>query len=65
MVKLSSRGLFALSLLFSISVIAVVFVTTFTEETITYILSFNLFFLVLAIVFRILALILWGVRIQL
>jgi uncharacterized protein (TIRG00374 family) len=64
-VKLSSRGLFALSLLFSFSVIAVVFAATFTEETLNYILSFNLFFLVLAIMFRILALILWGIRIQL
>ncbi|MFH0967338.1 MAG: flippase-like domain-containing protein, partial [Methanobacteriota archaeon] len=64
MVKLSSRGLFALSLLFSLSVISIVFITTFTKETITYILSFNLFFLVLAIGFRILALILWGVRIR-
>lgn len=63
--KLSSRALFALSILFSLFVIAIVFATTFTEETITYILSFNLFFLILAIGFRVLALILWGVRIQL
>lgn len=62
--KLSSRTLFILSLLFSLSVIAVVFATTFTKETITYILAFNFYFLVLAIVFRIIALIFWGVRIQ-
>ena len=42
-----------------------VFATTFTEETIGYILSFNIFFLLLAIGFRILALILWGLRIVL
>ncbi len=63
--KLSSRSLFALSLLFSFSVIVYIFVTTFTQETIEYILSFNLFFLAIAIGFRMLALILWGVRIQL
>ena len=51
-------------MLFSLTVIAIVFATTFTEETVTYILSFNIYFLILAIVFRILALILWGVRIQ-
>jgi glycosyltransferase 2 family protein len=62
--KLSSRTLFALSLLFSLSVIAIIFATTFTEETVAYILGFNLFFLALAIGFRILALMLWGVRIQ-
>ena len=63
-VKLSSRTLFALSILFSLSVIAIVFVTTFTKETVGYILAFNLCFLALAIGFRILALIFWGVRIQ-
>ncbi|WP_281267953.1 flippase-like domain-containing protein [Methanospirillum stamsii] len=54
-----------MSLLFSFSVIVLVFATTFTEETIGYILSFNIFFLLLAIGFRILALILWGLRIVL
>lgn len=63
--KFSSRSLFAISLLFSLSVIAIVFVTTFTQETIDYILSFNVYFLALAIGFRILALVLWAVRIQL
>lgn len=63
--KLSSRGLFAISMLFSFSVIIVVFGATFTEETIGYILSFNILFLILAIGFRILALILWGIRIVL
>lgn len=62
--KFSSRTLFALSILFSLSVIAVVFATTFTKETVGYILAFNLCFLALAIGFRALALILWGVRIQ-
>lgn len=63
--KFSSRSLFAISLLFSFSVIAIIFATTFTPETIKYILSFNVFFLLLAIGFRLLALILWGVRIKL
>lgn len=62
-VKLSSRSLFAISLLFSFSVIVLVFATTFTDETIGYILAFNLIFLVLAIGFRILALTLWALRI--
>ena len=62
--KHSSRTLFALSILFSLSVIALVFATTFTEETVAYILSFNLYFLALAILFRIFALIFWGIRIQ-
>jgi len=52
-------------MLFSISVIVLVFWTTFTEETIEYILAFNLIFLILAIGFRILALYLWGLRIVL
>ena len=64
-VKISSRGLFAISLIFSLSVIFIVFGATFTEETIQYILSFNLIFLILAIGFRILALALWGLRIVL
>ena len=63
--KLSTRGWFALTLLFSLSVIVIIFATTFNQETIGYILSFNLLFLGLAILFRILALVLWGVRIQL
>ncbi len=63
--KLSSRGWFALSLLFSLSVLIVIFATTFNQETIGYILSFNLVFLGLAILFRFIALVLWGVRIQL
>lgn len=63
--KLSSRSLFAISFLFSLSVIVIVFITTFNEETITYILTFNLFFLALAIGFRLLALTLWGLRIKL
>jgi hypothetical protein len=65
MVKLSSRGWFALSILFSLTVIVIIFATTFNQETIGYILSFNLVFLGLAILFRIFALVLWGVRIQL
>jgi len=64
-VKFSSRSLFAISILFSLSVIVIVFVTTFNEETVSYILSFNLYFLALAIGFRALALFLWGVRIKL
>jgi uncharacterized protein (TIRG00374 family) len=63
-VKLSSRSWFALSVLFSLTVIALVFATTFTEETIGYILNFNVFFLLLAIAFRLLALAIWGLRIQ-
>ncbi|MDD1725147.1 MAG: lysylphosphatidylglycerol synthetase, partial [Methanospirillum sp.] len=63
--KFSSRSLFVLSILFSLLVIVVVFATTFNEETIGYILTFNIYFLLLAIGFRILALILWGVRIKL
>jgi uncharacterized protein (TIRG00374 family) len=63
-VKLSSRGWFALSIFFSLSVIIIIFATTFNKETIGYILSFNLFFLGLAILFRIAALALWGLRIQ-
>lgn len=62
--KISSRTLFALVILFSLSVIVFVFATTFTDETVGYILAFNLSFLALAIGFRVLALILWGVRIQ-
>lgn len=62
--KLSSRSWFALSILFSLSVIIVVFATTFNEETIGYILNFNLFFLVLAVAFRLIALVIWGLRIQ-
>jgi uncharacterized protein (TIRG00374 family) len=65
MVKLSTRGWFALTLLFSLSVIIIIFATTFNQETIGYILSFNLWFLGLAILFRFLALVLWGLRIQL
>jgi len=65
MVKLSTRGWFALTLLFSLSVIIIIFATTFNQETIGYILSFNLWFLGLAILFRLLALVLWGLRIQL
>lgn len=61
--KFSSRKLFAISLIFSLTVIIIVFWATFTEETIEYILSFNILFLLLAIGFRILALALWGVRI--
>ena len=63
--KLSTRGWFALTLLFSLSVIIIIFATTFNQETIGYILSFNLVFLGLAILFRFIALVLWGVRIQL
>jgi uncharacterized protein (TIRG00374 family) len=64
-VKLSSRGWFALTILFSLSVIVIIFATTFNQETIGYILSFNLLFLGLAILFRVLALVFWGIRIQL
>lgn len=63
--KCSSRSLFAISILFSLVVIVVVFATTFNEETIGYILTFNIYFLLLAIGFRVLALALWGVRIKL
>jgi uncharacterized protein (TIRG00374 family) len=63
--KLSSREWFALSILFSATVIIIVFVTTFNEETIHYILNFNLVFLGLAIAFRMVALVFWGLRIQL
>ncbi len=62
--KLSSRSWFALSILVSLSVIIIIFVTTFNEETIGYILNFNLLFLFLAITFRLIALVIWGVRIQ-
>ena len=64
-VKISSKGWFALSIVFSLAVIIIVFVATFNEETIGYILHFNLFFLCLAIFFRLVALVLWGIRIQL
>ena len=63
-VKLSSRGWLALSILFSLTVIIIVFATTFNQETIGYILNFNLFFLFLAIAFRLIALVIWGVRLQ-
>lgn len=63
--KLKSRGLFAISIIFSLAVIVIVFWITFTDETIEYILSFNILFLLLAIGFRLLALGLWGVRIVL
>ena len=62
--KLSSRGWFALSVLFSLTVIIIVFATTFNQETIGYILNFNLVFLFLAIAFRLIALLIWGIRIQ-
>ena len=65
MVKLSSRGWFAFTLIFSLSVLIFIFATTFNKQTIVSILSFNLLFLGLAIIFRFLALVLWGVRIQL
>jgi uncharacterized protein (TIRG00374 family) len=64
-VKLSSKGWFALSILFSLVVIIIVFVTTFNEETISYILHFNLIFLGLAILLRLVALLFWGLRIEL
>ncbi|MEN6395370.1 MAG: flippase-like domain-containing protein [Methanoregula sp.] len=64
MVKLSSRGWLALSILFSLAVIVVIFATTFNEETIGYILAFNIVFLGLAILFRLLALVIWGMRIR-
>lgn len=63
--KFSSRTLFAISILFSLTVIILVFATTFTEETIKYIIEFNVFFLLLAIAFRILALLFWALRIVL
>ena len=63
--KLSSRGWFALTLVFSLSVLIFIFATTFNKQTIVSILSFNLLFLGLAILFRFLALVLWGVQIQL
>jgi uncharacterized protein (TIRG00374 family) len=63
-VKVSTRGWFAVSILFSLTVIILVFITTFNEETIRYILQFNVYFLLLAIVFRIVALVFWGLRIR-
>ena len=63
-VKLSSRSWFALSIFFSLTVIIIVFATTFDEETIGYILNFNIYFLILAIAFRLIALGIWGLRIQ-
>lgn len=63
-VKLSSRSWLALSILFSLTVIIIVFATTFNQETIGYILNFNLFFLFIAIAFRLIALVIWGVRLQ-
>lgn len=65
MVNLSSRGWLALSIFFSLTVILIIFATTFNKETIGYILSFHLFFLGLAILCRFIALVLWGLRIQL
>ena len=62
--KLSPRGWFALSILFSLTVIIIVFTSTFNKETIRYILNFNVFFLFLAIVFRLIALAIWGLRIR-
>ena len=61
---MSTSGWFALSILFSLTVIVIVFITTFNEETIRYILQFNVFFLLLAVVFRLIALCFWGLRIQ-
>jgi uncharacterized protein (TIRG00374 family) len=63
--NLSSRGWFALSIFFSLTVILIIFATTFNQDTVGYVLSFNYFFLGLAILFRIIALALWGLRIQL
>jgi uncharacterized protein (TIRG00374 family) len=63
--RLSSRGWFALSIFFSLTVILIIFATTFNQDTVGYILSFNLLFLGLAILFRVLALVLWGLRIRL
>jgi uncharacterized protein (TIRG00374 family) len=62
---MSPRSWFALSILVSLTVIVIVFVTTFNEQTILYILTFNVLFLFLAISFRLLALVFWGLRIQL
>jgi glycosyltransferase 2 family protein len=63
-VKLSTRSWFALSILFSLTVIIIVFATTFNEETIGYILNFDIYFLILAIAFRLIALVFWGLRVQ-
>ncbi len=54
----------ALSILFSLVVIIIIFATTFNEETIGYILAFNFVFLGLAILFRLLALVIWALRIK-
>jgi uncharacterized protein (TIRG00374 family) len=62
--KLSPRSWFALSIIFSLTVIIIVFVTTFNEETIGYILHFSVVFLLLAIMFRLIALVFWGLRIR-
>ncbi|MBP1929619.1 uncharacterized protein (TIRG00374 family) [Methanolinea mesophila] len=62
---MTPRGWFALSILVSLTVIVIVFVTTFNEQTLRYILTFNVVFLFLAISFRLLALVFWGLRIQL
>lgn len=64
MVKITKRGWLTLSLLFSFAVIAVIIVTTFNAETIASLLAINVFFLVLAVICRLIALVLWGVRIS-
>lgn len=63
--KLSTRGWFAISILFSLAVIVIVFAATFNEETIGYILHFNVVFLCFAIILRLAALAVWGLRIHL
>jgi uncharacterized protein (TIRG00374 family) len=62
--KLSPRSWFALSILVSLTVIIIIFVTTFNEETIGYILHFSVLFLLLAVTFRLIALLFWSLRIR-
>jgi hypothetical protein len=64
-VQISSRGWLTISILFSLAVIVIVFIATFNQDTIGYILNFNLGFLCLAIIIRCIALVLWGLRIHL
>jgi len=63
--KISKKGWLTLSFLFSVIVIAIIFATTFNSETIKSLLTINIFFLILAIICRLVSLFLWGVRISL
>lgn len=65
MVKMTKRGWITLSFLFSAVVIAIIIATTFNAETVTALLAINVLFLLLALACRMIALILWGLRIKL